>query len=36
VLPYWPRDRYLELAPKFWSEYPLHEARSRGGTSEAA
>ena len=18
VLPYWPRDRYLELAPKFW------------------
>jgi transposase len=20
VLPYWPRDRYLELAPKFWSD----------------
>jgi hypothetical protein len=19
VLPYWPRDRYLELAPKHWS-----------------
>jgi hypothetical protein len=19
VLPHWPRDRYLELAPKFWS-----------------
>ncbi len=19
VLPYWPRDRYLELAPKYWS-----------------
>jgi hypothetical protein len=19
VMPYWPRDRYLELAPKFWS-----------------
>lgn len=18
VLPYWPRDRYLELAPKYW------------------
>ncbi len=20
VMPYWPRDRYLELAPKFWRE----------------
>lgn len=20
VLPFWPRDRYLELAPKFWAE----------------
>src|SRR5580658_9456425 len=20
VLPYWPRDRYLELAPKYWSQ----------------
>lgn len=20
VLPFWPRDRYLELAPKFWTE----------------
>jgi len=20
VLPYWPRDRYLELAPKFWAK----------------
>ena len=19
VLPYWPRDRYLELAPKYWA-----------------
>jgi transposase len=19
VLPYWPRDRYLELAPKYWT-----------------
>lgn len=19
VLPYWPRERYLELAPKYWS-----------------
>ena len=19
VFPYWPRDRYLELAPKYWS-----------------
>jgi hypothetical protein len=19
VMPYWPRDRYLELAPKYWS-----------------
>ena len=19
VLPYWPRDRYLELAPKYWN-----------------
>ena len=19
VLPHWPRDRYLELAPKYWS-----------------
>jgi hypothetical protein len=18
VMPYWPRDRYLELAPKYW------------------
>jgi transposase len=24
VLPYWPRDRYLELAPKYW-------LRTRGG-----
>jgi hypothetical protein len=20
ILPYWPRDRYLELAPKFWAD----------------
>ncbi|MFT3764788.1 MAG: transposase domain-containing protein [Minicystis sp.] len=20
VLPHWPRDRYLELAPRYWSE----------------
>jgi len=20
VLPYWPRDRYLELAPKYWRD----------------
>ena len=19
VMPYWPRDRYLELAPKYWA-----------------
>jgi hypothetical protein len=19
VLPFWPRDRYLELAPKYWA-----------------
>ena len=19
VLPYWPKERYLELAPKFWA-----------------
>jgi hypothetical protein len=29
VLPYWPRDRYLELAPKYWADtrarIPAHE-----------
>lgn len=24
VMPYWPRDRYLELAPKFWAETRGH------------
>ncbi len=28
VLPYWPRDRYLELAPKYW-------ARTRAGLDAA-
>ena len=23
VLPYWPRDRYLELAPKYWARTRL-------------
>jgi hypothetical protein len=22
VMPYWPRDRYLELAPKYWARTP--------------
>ena len=28
VLPYWSRDRYLELAPKYWAQTRarLHEA----------
>jgi hypothetical protein len=29
VLPYWPRDRYLELAPKYWAatraRIPAHQ-----------
>lgn len=24
VLPYWPRDRYLELAPKYWARTRAH------------
>jgi transposase len=31
VLPYWPRDRYLELAPKFW-----HATRARLRPEELA
>jgi hypothetical protein len=31
VLPYWPRDRYLELAPKYW-----HATRGRLRPDELA
>jgi transposase len=31
VLPYWPRDRYLELAPKYW-----HATRGRLRPEELA
>lgn len=31
VLPYWPRDRYLELAPKYW-----HATRGRLRSDELA
>ena len=24
VVPYWPRDRYLELAPKYWARTRAH------------
>jgi hypothetical protein len=32
VLPYWPHDRYLELAPKFW---PVTRGRLRPKELEA-
>jgi hypothetical protein len=31
VMPYWPRERYLELSPKFWAE-----TRSRLDPNELA
>jgi hypothetical protein len=33
VIPYWPRDRYLELAPKYWRAYVENAASCRGDTS---
>jgi transposase len=33
VMPYWPRDRYLELAPKYW---PLTRSRLREDELELA